>query len=589
MKKTLSITIGGLVYNIEEDAFLSLDTYLEKLRTHFSSDENVDELIADIEASISEKFAEKLEKRTVIRLQDVEEVIAVMGKAEEIDEEATTESQKQGEQNEQKSEESTEKRLYRDVDDMVIAGVCSGIAAYYGVDVVFVRIAFIILAFVNGIGILLYLILWLAMAKAITPSQKLSMRGRPVNVNELQDAIKEKAKTMTGEGKEAVERIKSNDSLWKKIAAVPVAIIELIAKAGNALFRLIVPFVATIIGIVFTLSSFAALVGITIIAGVLLFNIQSPQIISDLPLQELAGNPVYYVGVVAGYFSAFIPVLVGIVAGISLLLRRNLFSILLGTVFAGIWIVAVTTWVICGVQLSPWLNDRIQAAQDMPQVTKNLELKDFDRVYAGSYGTFVIKEGPVFSVQLKGTQAAIDNAEATTVDGVLFIAQTPVKQRGICLFCHNQRVTGEITMPVLKQYKGSGIARADVEGFKGDLELLLTDAARFDGARLDLAKITLRLEDASRASLEGKALVLDAELTDAARLQADQLRVDVITINTKDAARAELWPLQSIAATSTAASRINLVNNPPTSTLIDIGNSQITVPSITDIVDPSVE
>ncbi|HPF95579.1 MAG TPA: PspC domain-containing protein [bacterium] len=589
MKKTLSITIGGLVYNIEEDAFLSLDAYLEKLRSHFSSDENVDELIADIEASISEKFAEKLEKRTVIRLQDVEEVIAVMGKAEEIDEEATTESQKQGEQNEQKSEESTEKRLYRDVDDMVIAGVCSGIAAYYGVDVVFVRIAFIILAFVNGIGILLYLILWLAMAKAITPSQKLSMRGRPVNVNELQDAIKEKAKTMTNEGKEAVERIKSNDSLWKKIAAVPVAIIELVAKAGNALFRLIVPFVATIIGIVFTLSSFAALVGITIIAGVLLFNIQSPQIISDLPLQELAGNPAYYVGVVAGYFSTFIPVLVGIVAGISLLLRRNLFSILLGTVFAGIWIVAVTTWVICGVQLSPWLNDRIQAAQDMPQVTKNLELKDFDRVYAGSYGTFVIKEGPVFSVQLKGTQAAIDNAEATTVDGVLFIAQTPVKQRGICLFCHNQRVTGEITMPVLKQYKGSGIARADVEGFKGDLELLLTDAARFDGARLDLAKITLRLEDASRASLEGKALVLDAELTDAARLQADQLRVDVITINTKDAARAELWPLQSIAATSTAASRINLVNNPPTSTLINIGNSQITVPSITDIVDPSVE
>ena len=212
MKKTLSITIGGLVYNIEEDAFLSLDAYLEKLRSHFSSDENVDELIADIEASISEKFAEKLEKRTVIRLQDVEEVIAVMGKAEEIDEEATTESQKQGEQNEQKSEESTEKRLYRDVDDMVIAGVCSGIAAYYGVDVVFVRIAFIILAFVNGIGILLYLILWLAMAKAITPSQKLSMRGRPVNVNELQDAIKEKAKTMTNEGKEAVERIKSNDS-----------------------------------------------------------------------------------------------------------------------------------------------------------------------------------------------------------------------------------------------------------------------------------------------------------------------------------------------------------------------------------------
>lgn len=196
MKKTLSITIGGLVYNIEEDAYQVLDMYLSGIRAHFAADENVDELVADIESSISEKFAEKLQKRTVVGLEDVQEVIAIMGKVEEIDDSATSGTEQKAEvpkQEQAKAEETAPKRLYRSTEDVVIAGVCSGIAAYANVDVVFVRIAFGLLTLLNGLGILLYIVFWACMPKAETPAQKLTMRGRPVNVNELQEAIKEKA------------------------------------------------------------------------------------------------------------------------------------------------------------------------------------------------------------------------------------------------------------------------------------------------------------------------------------------------------------------------------------------------------------
>lgn len=569
MKKTLSITIGGLVYNIEEDAYQVLDVYLSGIRAHFAADENVDELVADIESSISEKFAEKLQKRTVVGLEDVQEVIAVMGKVEEIDDNAHSTSEQKTEEpkQEEKGEEPAPKRLYRSTEDVVVAGVCSGIAAYLNVDVVFVRIAFGILTLLNGLGILLYVIFWACMPKAETPAQKLTMRGRPVNVNELQEAIKEKAAPVP------------TPSVFSEIMSVPKAMIQFVARGIRAVWRFTVPIVAIVSGLFIAGGSFIAIAALTVFAGVMLFNVTSANLIVDLPLHELAGNAFYQVGVVGGYLAALIPAIVGALVGLSLVMRRNLFTVAASAIMGGIWIIALTALVVGLVQLSPWMNEKIQAIENVPLVTKNFDQKDFQRIKLESIGNVTIKRGETFSIVFKGSQLAIDHLNVASTSGTLDVSTSPFEERkGLCIACRDQRLQGEITLPYLAGYEGSDASRAEIQGFEGDMTVSLHDVARMNARSLALSTLTVKLNDSSRATFEGETAQLNAELYDYARLVADQFKATNVQVVTKDISRAELWPLQSLAATSTADSHILLMNAPSSSSMVEVGNGRITTP-----------
>ena len=86
MKKTLTVNLGGTVFNIDDDAYRLLDNYLSNLKIHFRKEAGADEIVDDIERRISELFAEKLSAGSqVITIADVEEVIARMGKPEDME------------------------------------------------------------------------------------------------------------------------------------------------------------------------------------------------------------------------------------------------------------------------------------------------------------------------------------------------------------------------------------------------------------------------------------------------------------------------------------------------------------------------
>lgn len=188
MKKTFNINLGGIVFHIDEDAYELLDKYLSNLRIHFCKEEGAEEIVHDMELRISELFSERLnEKKQVITLSDVEEIIAQMGKPEELSEDSTQDT------NKYTKEEKTPKRLFRDPDNKVIGGVCSGIAAYLGWDVTAVRIIFIALALpfilngsliLNGV-VIAYIIGWIIIPEANTATEKLSMKGMQVNVENI--------------------------------------------------------------------------------------------------------------------------------------------------------------------------------------------------------------------------------------------------------------------------------------------------------------------------------------------------------------------------------------------------------------------
>ncbi|MDR0796093.1 MAG: PspC domain-containing protein, partial [Tannerella sp.] len=145
MKKTLNVNLNGRVFTIDEDAYNLLDNYLNSLRSYFRKEEGASEIITDFEARIEELFREKTRLGyEVITLENVEEVIARVGKPADFEE--------KDEQDEERAAASEpakgKKRFYRNMDDKLIGGVCSGIAAYFGWNVVAIRILFIIAPFV---------------------------------------------------------------------------------------------------------------------------------------------------------------------------------------------------------------------------------------------------------------------------------------------------------------------------------------------------------------------------------------------------------------------------------------------------------
>lgn len=221
MKKTYNINLGGIVFHIDEDAYELLDKYLSNLRIHFSKEEGAEEIVHDMELRISELFSERLnEKKQVVTLKDVEEIIAQMGKPEEFSEDATQDT------NEYIKEEKTPRRLFRDPDNKVIGGVCSGISAYLNWDVTLVRLVLLAFVFFVQGAILAYIIAWIIIPEATTATEKLSMKGMKVNVENI-------GKTVT-DGFEKVNNYVKSDkprSILHKIGEGIVTVVGFLAKA----------------------------------------------------------------------------------------------------------------------------------------------------------------------------------------------------------------------------------------------------------------------------------------------------------------------------------------------------------------------
>jgi phage shock protein PspC (stress-responsive transcriptional regulator) len=173
MKQVININFQGRVVPIEVTAFELLKNYTESLNRHFANEEGKEEIINDIESRIGELFQEKITKgATCITDDDVHAIIKNMGRPEEFE----TMDDSQGvhaassageEQTTASSAFAGSKRLFRDENDKVLGGVCSGLANYFNIDVVIVRIIFVVLLF-SGIGFLTYLIMWVAVPSSAT-------------------------------------------------------------------------------------------------------------------------------------------------------------------------------------------------------------------------------------------------------------------------------------------------------------------------------------------------------------------------------------------------------------------------------------
>lgn len=188
MKKTLTINLAGLVYHIDEDAYQKLRNYLDALEKKLKKEPGFKDIILDIEARIAELLNHKLTgHRQVVIIDDINEVVEILGEPEVI---SSGENIYDATDN-QAGPQRTYRRMYRDPDNRVIGGVCSGLASYWNVDPTIMRGIFIVLVFIGGSGLLIYLILWIIMPEAQTTAQKLEMRGEAVTIDNIKNFFKD--------------------------------------------------------------------------------------------------------------------------------------------------------------------------------------------------------------------------------------------------------------------------------------------------------------------------------------------------------------------------------------------------------------
>lgn len=192
MNKTISINLNGMLFNLEEGAYNKLSKYLSQLRRSFEKTEGCDEIMADIEGRIAELFSEKLKNKQVILEREVDEVIAVLGAPEDYE---TVDDNEPGPSRHTANyrQEEPSRRLFRDPENAVLGGVCSGISYYFGIDPLWLRLAFVVALFFAGTGPLLYIILWIVIPKANSTAEKLQMRGEEVNIGNIERRIREEA------------------------------------------------------------------------------------------------------------------------------------------------------------------------------------------------------------------------------------------------------------------------------------------------------------------------------------------------------------------------------------------------------------
>jgi phage shock protein PspC (stress-responsive transcriptional regulator) len=191
MNKTVNINLAGIFFHIDEDAYLKLSRYLEAIKRSFTDSQGRSEIIADIEARIAELFSERIQnEKQVVGIKLVDEVITIMGQPEDylVDDEIFEDEPQQ-----KKSYTSgPTKKLFRDTDNSYIGGVAAGLGHYFGIESIWMRLIWLLLAIGSGgTFIFIYLIFWALVPEARTTAEKLMMTGDPVNISNIEKKIKD--------------------------------------------------------------------------------------------------------------------------------------------------------------------------------------------------------------------------------------------------------------------------------------------------------------------------------------------------------------------------------------------------------------
>lgn len=346
MNKTVNINLAGIFFHIDENAYSKLQRYLEAIKRSFTDSQGRSEILLDIEARIAELFNERIkDEKQVISIKEVEEVITIMGQPEDyiVDEEIF-----EDEPQPRQSSQSTRK-LFRDTDNAYIGGVSSGLGHYFDIEPLWIRLAWVLLFVFGGAGFLIYILLWILMPAAETTAEKLSMSGKPVNITNIEQKVKEGFSSVKESLDEVADKVKQKDfsKVGDKVQSTSRSFFDALGNIIMFFFKVFAKFIGIIL-IITGISTLITLVIALFTVGIVdVINIPGVDMVGFF---NSSGVPIWLISLLM-IFAIGIPFFFLFYLGLKILIN-NLKSIgnIAKYTLTGLWIFSIIALSIIGVR-----------------------------------------------------------------------------------------------------------------------------------------------------------------------------------------------------------------------------------------------
>lgn len=517
MKRTLTINLNGFVFNIDEDAYQTLNQYLEDLGRHFAADEK-EEILKDIEARVAELFSEKLVNRNVVEMKDVQEVIEQLGQPSQFEDESGTQSEAQSAESQQPftaGERRKSRKLYRDTANKKIGGVAAGVAAYMDWDPTIVRILFLlIMLFSLGWSVFIYILMWIFIPEANSVAQRLEMQG--------------------------VEPTAENIGSYAATNETPVASTPSpLAK----ILKVIAIVLLSIIGI----GLFASVMGVLIATIMLVFHL--------LPI-AVGINEILLLTSIGVFL--IVPAIAIVMFCVYLVGNRKPRHKWTAWVLLGLWLASIVGMSVFGVNAynhrDKWDSEEIQNGllkywddddadydadyDDQYYSNEDRDNGDFHAIDAEEAITVRFVQGDSTSVEVKAPQSKIGKVRTDIRNGVLYIRNENQNMKG------NQRIIVCVTAPQLDKIKMSEACNFECEG------------------DVNFQKLEVQVEEASRVRLAGKIDTLTVRAEEAAHADLEDVTADVATIRAEEASHVAMGTARELRIQTAEASAVTYKGKP---------------------------
>lgn len=530
MKQTLTVNLNGLVFHIDQDAYNTLNTYLEAVRKQIGSSE--EEIMADVEARIAELLTDMLRHKgsQVVNNFMVGQVMEQLGRPEDFstdDEQATEESLQTA------NNEKMRHRLYRDVDTSILGGVCSGIAAYLGWDVVWVRLLFVLCTFFWGVTIPIYLLIWLIAPAAETAAQRLEMRGEVASIENIK---KEYAQ---------VTQCAEEHQVAKRTRRVLMVILKIVIFA--VLACLMIP-----------------LLGLVVAFVAVCFAMLTAMLALPFGLRDTAADvvPVLFghtwCAVLAAVFLLLvlgIPLFVGIYWIVKYIKTHQHPS-------AKFWIISLVLWLCSSIGLGAtavyagrhWSDVSLTEIDepDMIVCDKSVPVQPFTKIHIQGAVCLQVAQADTFSVCLQ--EEAVTPIYTNFEDGTLVVRVAEAQGDAPRL---------RVTLPQLESCYVEGAAQISTDGkVTSDHIRFVVEGAAAINAELDVEALSVAMDGAAVCQFKGAAKHFDLSQEGMSVVNATELVADTVNVSCEGMSVAKVMCRKRLRAEADGTSRISYSGNP---------------------------
>ena len=210
MKEIEKLSIGGYAFTLEKDAATAVEQYLSGLEAHYLGQQGGKEIMEGIEERMAELLLERCGQNGVVTIADIQGIIDILGRPERIEADDPEPEKPQG---------MPRKKLYRDLENKRVAGVCAGLGNYFNFDVVLMRVLFAavtLILFFSGarhgvwslFGFVAYAVLWLAMPAARTAQERWAMKGDGGTLDDIQRNVRSGVKEIGDAARKGVGEVR---------------------------------------------------------------------------------------------------------------------------------------------------------------------------------------------------------------------------------------------------------------------------------------------------------------------------------------------------------------------------------------------